>query len=265
MTGIIFDVKRFAVNDGPGVRTVVFLKGCPLRCIWCHNPEGFEKYPNKANKVLKLNGKSHIKEETIGYEISADKLFIELEKERIFMETSGGGVTFSGGEPMMQQDFLKEMLKKCKTNDMHTTVDTSLFAPWETIKSVAEFTDLFLIDLKLMDSAAHKYYTGIPNELIIKNINKLSAMSASIIIRIPLIPEVTTSDDNIKQTVSFLQTLNGKIKEINLLPFHNTANGKYKRLGIDNPLSTIKICKKEEIKYIEKQFISGGFTVKTGG
>ena len=265
MTGIIFDIKRFAINDGPGLRTVVFFKGCPLRCIWCHNPEGFEKNPNKVKKVLKLNGKSHIKEETTGYEISADKLFAEIEKERIFMETSGGGVTFSGGEPLLQNDFLTEILKICKKNDTHTTVDTSLFAPWETIKSVAEFTDMFLIDLKLMNSALHKHYTGVSNELIIENIKKLSATNVHMIIRIPVIPKVTTSDDNIKQTLSFLQTMNGKIKEINLLPFHNTANGKYKRLGIENPFSSIKTCKKEEIKDIEKQFISAGFKVKTGG
>jgi len=264
INGIIFDIKRFAVNDGPGVRTVVFLKGCPLRCKWCHNPEGIEKNPNNVSKTLKLNGKSYIKEETIGYDITAEKLFAELEKEWVFMETSSGGVTFSGGEPLLQQDFLLEMLKMCKRNDIHTTVDTSLYAEWETIKAIEEYTDLFLIDLKLMNSEAHKFHTGVSNELIIENIKKISITDSQIIIRIPVIPGVTTSDENIQQTVSFLQTINGKIREIHLLPFHNTANGKYKRLELDNSfVETLQSLKKEEIKVIEKQFISAGFIVKT--
>ena len=221
--GIIFDIKRFAIHDGPGIRTTVFLKGCPLRCAWCHNPESIEQNPRIVGKVLKLNGRSFTKEETIGYEISTDKLYVELEKERTFMEESGGGVTFSGGEPLMQHDFLMEMLRICKKNGMHTTLDTSLYAPWEKIEAVSEFTDLFLVDLKLMDSEAHRKYTGVDNNLILENIRKLSALDVSITIRIPLIPEVTATADNIRQTISFLQSLNG-IRNVDLLPFHNRAN-----------------------------------------
>jgi len=265
MTGIIFDIKRFAVHDGPGIRATVFLKGCPLRCAWCHNPEGLEKQIRKVNKVLKLNNRSFTKEETVGYEISAEKLYLEIEKERIFMDESGGGVTFSGGEPLMQHDFLLEILKICKQNQIHTTVDTSFFAQWDVIKNVAEFTDLFLIDLKLINSEAHKKHTGVSNELIIDNIQKISEQQSSVIIRIPLIPEITASTENISQSVKFLQTLSRKIKEVHLLPFHNIAKEKYSRFDMKNIFDQTSLIEKEEIINIEKQFINAGFTVITGG
>ena len=148
---------------------------------------------------------------------------------------------------------------------MHTTVDSSLFASWEIIQNVSKFTDLFLADLKLIDSASHQHYTGVPNELILENIKKLSDSGASIIIRIPMIPEVTTSAENIAQTISYLKSLNGKIREVNLLPFHNTANGKYIRFGMKNQFDALKSLNKEELKDIENQFINAGFLVKTGG
>ena len=265
MTGIIFDIKRFAVHDGPGIRTTVFLKGCPLRCSWCHNPEGIGQTPCNVNRVLKLNGRSFTKEETIGYEISPDKLFAELEKERVFMDESEGGVTFSGGEPLRQPDFLIEILKICKSKGIHTAVDTSFYAKWEKIKVVSAFADLFLVDLKLMDSAAHQHHTGVSNELILDNIRKLTATGASVIIRIPMIPDVTTTNENTTQSISFLQTLNGKIKEIHLLPFHATANEKYRRVGRENPYEQQQSLQKEDIKEIERQYINAGFIVKIGG
>ena len=265
MTGTIFDIKRFTVHDGPGIRTTVFLKGCPLRCLWCHNPESIEQTPCCFNKILKLNGRTFSKKEVIGYEITANQLFAELLKERVFMDESGGGVTFSGGEPLMQHDFLMEMLTVCRKNGIHTAVDTTLYASWEKIKTVAEFTNLFLVDLKLMDSELHQKYTGVSNEMILKNICKLSVSDAAIIIRIPVIPNVTDTTENIAQTISFLQTLNGKIKEVHLLPFHQTANEKYKRMGRENPFGHLKSLRKEDVKNIEILFNNAGFTVKTGG
>ena len=265
MTGIIFDIKRFAIHDGPGIRTAVFLKGCPLRCRWCHNPEGIGQSPGKVNRMMQLNGRSFTKEETIGYEISTDNLFAELEKERVFMDESGGGVTFSGGEPLCQPDFLMEMLKLCKANGIHTAVDTSLYAEWEKIKAVAAYTDLFLVDLKLMDNAKHQHYTGFSNELILKNIEKIAAADASIIIRIPMIPDVTTSAENTTQSISFLQSLNGKIKEVHLLPFHHTANEKYRLVGMENPFEQQPSLQKEDIKEIEQQYTTARFIIKIGG
>ena len=265
MNGIIFDIKRFAVHDGPGIRTTVFLKGCPLCCSWCHNPEGICQSPDTISREMKLNGRSYTKEETIGYEISADNLYVELEKERVFMDESGGGVTFSGGEPLLQTDFLMEILNICKSNGMHTTIDTSLYASWEKIQAVSAFTNLFLVDLKIMDEAKHQNHTGVSNELILENIRKLASSGVSIIIRIPMIPDVTTSTENITQSISFLQTLHGKIKEIHLLPFHATANEKYRQVGLENLFEKQKTLQKEEIKEIENQYINAGFIVKTGG
>ena len=265
MTGIIYDIKRFAVHDGPGIRTAVFLKGCPLCCRWCHNPESMEQSPCSVTKVLKLNGRSYTKQDVIGYEISVDNLFAELEKERIFMDESGGGVTFSGGEPLMQYAFLVEIMNACKTNGIHTTVDTSLHASWEIIKEVSEFAGLFLVDLKLMNSEAHQLYTGVSNELILDNVRKLSATDASIIIRIPIIPGVTDSTENIVQSISFLQTLNGAIREVHLLPFHRTANEKYKRAGRENPFGHLESLPKELMENIKNEFTNAGFTVKIGG
>ena len=271
MTGIIFDIQRFAVHDGPGIRTTVFLKGCPLRCYWCHNPESIEQSPCRVSKVLKLNGRSFTKEETVGYAISTDSLFAELEKARIFMDESGGGVTFSGGEPLFQHDFLMDMLMICKKNGIHTTVDTSLYASFEKVRAIAEIADLLLVDLKLIDNRAHQKYTGVANTLILDNIRKLSVSDVPIIIRIPLIPGITAITENIKQTISFLQSLNGmdmarcrnKIRQIDLLPFHNSANEKYRRIGRDNRLEGLKPLHQDEIKDIEKQFINAGFNVKT--
>jgi pyruvate formate lyase activating enzyme len=265
MSGIIFDIKRFAVHDGPGIRTTVFLKGCPLRCRWCHNPESIDTSPCCVSKTLQLNGQRFNREETIGYEISTDQLFAELDKERVFMDESGGGVTFSGGEPLLQYTFLLEMLILCKRNGMHTTVDTSLYASWEKIKAVAAFTDLFLVDLKLMDNEAHQFHTGVSNETILNNIKMLAASDAAMIIRIPVIPHVTDTSENINQTIAFLKSLNSKIREVHLLPFHNTAKGKYVRIGKENAFDSIKSLQKEELKEIENQFINAGFWVKTGG
>lgn len=265
MTGTIFDIKRFAVHDGPGIRTTVFLKGCPLCCRWCHNPESIDPVPCKVNKELKLNGQLFSKEETIGYKISTDQLFAELHKERIFMDESGGGVTFSGGEPLMQYSFLLEMLMICKRNGIHTTIDTSLFAAWEKIEALLTFTDLFLVDLKLMDNTAHQFHTGVSNEIILDNIRKLGTSNSAMIIRIPVIPGVTDSNENLLQIISFLKTLNNKNREVHLLPFHNTAKGKYMRVGKENPFDDVKSLHKEALNEMKQRFVDAGFFVKIGG
>ena len=264
MAGIIFDIKRFAVHDGPGIRTTVFLKGCPLRCSWCHNPESIEPTVCRYQKMMKLNGRTFTKVEQVGYEITADKLFAELRKEIVFMDESGGGVTFSGGEPLMQHHFLLEMLMICRKNKIHTTVDSSLYASWDKIMTVTEFTDLFLVDLKLMNSELHQKYTGVSNELILDNLCKLSALNTTIIIRIPVIPHVTDTTQNIEHTISFLQSLKS-IKEVHLLPFHQTASEKYRRMGKDNPFGHQKSLQKDDLKYIYQSYSEDGFIVKIGG
>lgn len=265
MTGIIFDIKRFAVHDGPGIRTTVFFKGCPLKCSWCHNPESIDPTPTHVSKTVKLNGRSYTKDETVGYEISDYKLLAELEKERVFMEESGGGVTFSGGEPLLQYNFLVRMLELCKEKGMHTAVDTTLFTTWDKVENLASLASIFLVDLKLVETSVHQQYTGVPNEAILDNIRKLSALNASIYIRIPMVPNVSMSATNVEQSTTFLKTLPNKVKEVALLPFHNTANEKYKRVGRENQFGHLKSLKKEDLFDFKEQLENAGFLVKIGG
>ncbi|MGV8094592.1 MAG: glycyl-radical enzyme activating protein [Mangrovibacterium sp.] len=265
MKGIIFDIKRFAVHDGPGIRTTVFFKGCPLRCGWCHNPESIERDPECFRKTFRLNGHEFSENETIGYEISSRDLLAELRKEQIFMDESGGGITFSGGEPLFQDVFLLEMLKLCKTAGLHTAVDTSFFSAWEVISQVIKWTDLFLIDLKLMDNQAHEQYTGVSNKLILENIRKLAGLHHPFRIRIPVIPGITERKGNIRQAILFLKELEGPVPAIDLLPFHNSARQKYKRMHLNNPFEDVVSMKKEELAEIKDQFETARFIVKIGG
>ena len=265
MKGIIFDIKRFAVHDGPGIRTTVFFKGCPLKCQWCHNPESIDHKPVCITKTSKLNGREFTSQEIIGYEISTEELLDELQKEQVFMEESSGGVTFSGGEPLLQHEFLFEVLHQCKLRGIHTAVDTTLFSSWDIISRIAQATDLFLVDLKLMNDAEHRKYTGVSNQIILRNIQKLASSGASIQIRIPVITEITTQPENIESSIVFLKQLNGPVKAIDLLPFHNTATEKYKRFQIPNPFSGMHSMQKEAVIPLKQEFEKAGFTVKIGG
>jgi pyruvate formate lyase activating enzyme len=265
MDGIIFDVKRFAVHDGPGIRTTVFFKGCPLHCLWCHNPESIDPMPVCIETISKLNGREYPDIKEIGYQTGAEELLSELQKEQVFMDESGGGVTFSGGEPLLQHKFLIEMLKLCKTYGIHTTIDTTLYAGWEIISRTLEWTDLFLIDLKLMDDMLHQKYTGVSNQIVLENIRKLSERGSSFRIRIPMIPEISTTLENVKQSIVFLKELPNPPEGIDLLPFHNTAKEKYKRFNMDNYFVNCHSLPKEELTGIKTQFEEAGFEVKIGG
>jgi len=265
MTGLIFDIKRFAVHDGPGIRVTVFFKGCPLKCAWCHNPESIGRLPQQVKKTVKLDGREYIRNEIIGYEIQEEQLLDEIQKELVFMNQSGGGVTFSGGEPLLQPDFLLVMLKACQKKGIHTAVDTSLFTSWEVIERVAGFTDLFLVDLKLIDNELHRQYTGVLNTLILENLRKLSASGSKIRIRIPFIPGVNTSSVNIQNSIDFLMNLPNPVEGVDLLPFHNTASEKYKRVGLENKFAHIQSMKKEDLKESEELFTNAGFSIKIGG
>ena len=265
MNGTIFDIKRFAVHDGPGIRTTIFLKGCPLKCQWCHNPESIDKSPVCIEKTVQLNGRKFTKNETIGYQISSDELMDELLKEQVFMEESGGGVTFSGGEPLLQYEFLVEMLQKCQALGIHTIVDTTLFANWSVIEKIARHTDLFLVDLKIMNDQQHQFYTGVSNKTILENIQRLTKNGSLISIRIPMIPGISTTPENVNESIEFLQSLKHPFGRVDLLPFHNTAKEKYKRFHMENHFVEEHSLKKEELETIKKQFENAGFTVQLGG
>ncbi|MDD2995818.1 MAG: glycyl-radical enzyme activating protein [Paludibacter sp.] len=263
--GIIFDIKRFAVHDGPGIRTTVFLKGCPLRCAWCHNPESISTAICEVPKTVRIGDKTFSENETVGREITVEELMRELEKEKIFMDESGGGVTFSGGEPLMQHEFLNEALKACKNAGMHTAVDTSGYARWEILEKTAGLTDLFLYDIKMMNDEKHQKFTGVSNKLILENLRSLSAMDKHIQVRIPCVPNVTLTEENIAQTIDFLKTLAHKPDEVNLLPYHNTAAHKYERFGMDNHFESTKSVLKQELEELRMQFEEAGFKTRIGG
>lgn len=265
MQGIVFDIKRFAVHDGPGIRTTIFLKGCPLSCQWCHNPESLEMQPCTIEKHLVLNGRQFTDIEVIGYETTIANLLAEIDKEQVFMEESAGGVTFSGGEPLLQYAFLEQLLESCHNKGIHTAVDTSLLASWDVVERIASKTDLLLVDLKLMDDNAHQTFCGVSNKLILENIVKLAAKSTPMRIRIPIIPGVTDTQINIENSITFLRNIKGNIIGIDLLPFHNSAKEKYKRINLKNEFSQIPSLNKSDLQEIKNTFEAAGFNVKIGG
>jgi len=265
MNGIIFDIKRFAVHDGPGIRTTVFMKGCPLSCRWCHNPESMNPASCTVVKTVRIGAKVFTEDEIVGREMTVEDVMKVLRKEQIFMEESGGGVTFSGGEPLYQPDFLVDLLIACQKEGMHTTVDTCGFANWNVLEKVAQHTDLFLYDLKVMNPDLHEINTGVPNQLILHNLTNLLGMGKKVRIRIPLIPEITFTLNNIRQTIVFLKTLNSPVDGVDLLPYHNTASHKYERFNIENHLKELKTVSKAELSGIKQQFEEAGFHVKIGG
>jgi pyruvate formate lyase activating enzyme len=262
---VIFDIKRFAIHDGPGIRATVFMKGCPLRCAWCHNPESMRSGCSNVPKTIQVGNQSFTESETVGHEITVEELMKELEKERIFMDESGGGVTFSGGEPMQQHRFLNEALTACQLSGMHTAVDTSGYASREQLAETAKHTDLFLYDLKLMDNETHQKYTGVSNKLILNNLENLLAAGVRVWIRIPLVPGFTFTDKNIAQTLEFLSGMAARPEVVNLLPYHNTASHKYERFGMENRLKGIPSLTKKELEGTKARFEAAGFRVRIGG
>ncbi len=254
--GIIFDIIRNSFVDGPGIRTSVFFKGCNLKCAWCHNPESqtFHKQMmfykdkctgcGKCKEVCHYNlqkcdfcGKCEIfcpndARKICGKEMTVEDVFTEIIKDKSFYENSGGGVTFSGGECMLQVDFLVEILKKCKENGIHTAVDTAGHIPFESFEKVLPYTDLFLYDIKSMDTKTHEKYVGVGNELILENLAKLLKTDANIWARIPIIPTVNDTIEQMQKIKTFFEE-NGKPQKIELLPYHKMGEHKYNALGLD--------------------------------
>ncbi|HEY4787511.1 MAG TPA: glycyl-radical enzyme activating protein [Bacteroidales bacterium] len=265
MQGIVFDIKRFAVHDGPGIRTTVFLKGCPLRCFWCHNPEGIDAEPIQSVKKIKLDEFEFNKKEDVGIAFSVDQIMDMILKDRVFMEESGGGVTFSGGEPTLQPEFLLELLKECKREGLHTAVDTCGHTSRQTLSNILSLTDLFLYDLKHYDSLRHEASTGQSNDLILDNLEFLLRSGKKVRIRIPVIPGFNDTTHDLKTIALLLTSFHGTVEQVDLLPYHTTAQHKYKRFGVNNRMVGVKALKKEELAGAKKVFEGKGFKVKIGG
>lgn len=264
MTGFIFDIKRYAVHDGPGIRTTVFFKGCPLSCWWCHNPESQRKLPEQAIRQNKLDDKIFDIQETYGKAFSVNEVVKEIEKDRMFHEDSGGGVTISGGEPFMQPAFLDGLVSVLKEHDYHVAIDTTGYVAENVLEQIAPNTDLFLFDLKHMDSAQHRKYTGVPNETILKNLYWLSANKHKLFIRIPVIPGVN-DNGNIEQSIDFLNNLPNKPLEVDLLPYHKIAGHKYEKFGMNNKMDGFMEPTSEKMNELKNKFIAAGFKTKIGG
>lgn len=300
---LVFDIKRYAINDGPGIRITIFMKGCPLSCVWCHNPEGIldrkEKlYAKKkcigcrscveacprnalvltadgvvtADDLCVLCGQCADACPTLALEMSGadytvDALMAEIRKETAFMDRSSGGVTFCGGEPLMHPEILLTLLRRCGEEGIHRVVDTALHARPEVVTDVMNQCELFLVDLKLMDPDKHRQFCGVPNARILSNIRMIAEAGADFFIRIPLIGGVNADEGNIRSTAEFLSDIPWQRKEVNLLPYHDIGKGKHeKRRSVYNGgnIPMAPPSEEEQQKAIAL-FAEYGIRAKTGG
>jgi pyruvate formate lyase activating enzyme len=299
-SGLVFDIQKYSVQDGPGIRATVFLKGCPLRCAWCHNPEGI----SARREILVLEGRCFGCGECrracsfgtsipgqgplparhercllcgscvaacpagarrwAGEQMSVSQVLEAVWRDRIFYDESGGGVTFSGGEPLLQFEFLRACLEACRARGLRTAVDTCGLARPEHLLAVAPLADLFLYDVKLIDPARHREATGAPNEAILQNLRALGAVHRQIWVRVPLIPGVNDDAPGL-QAIARLAAAIPAVRQVNLLPFHRTGLPKLLRLGQTNPLDHVQPPSPETLAAALAIFQDLGLKTKIGG
>jgi pyruvate formate lyase activating enzyme len=296
--GLLFDIMRYALHDGPGIRTTVFFKGCPLSCWWCHNPEGQSGKPNLmffGNRCLgcgdcipvcphgavqRVNGVVHTTSacqvcgtcaeacptgarKVAGRWMTVSEVMHEIERDLIFWDESGGGVTFSGGEPLAQARFLESLLDACREKRIDTVVETCGLANKDGLLELSEKVGLFLYDLKILDPVKHKKYTGVANDSILANLEALARSNKPVVVRFPVIPEINDDSENIRQMVGLLSRL--QLWRIHLLPYHQTGTEKYKRLGRGFRMEQVKAPSPSLVTKIAGEFERAGFNVKVGG
>ena len=298
--GLIFNIQKYSVHDGPGIRTTVFLKGCPLDCPWCHNPESISRQREivvmenrcigcgecrlacRYGTAIPGDGSLPAKNEVcdlcgacvdacptearrlIGREMSVAEVLHHIMADQTFYEGSGGGVTFSGGEPLSQPEFLRSALEACRAQGLHTAVDTCGLARLEHLLAVTPFTELFLYDLKFLDETKHRRYTGVSNTLILSNLETLGRIHPRIWIRVPVIPGINDSEAELEATARFVASI-PSIQQVNLLPFHRTGLPKNTRLGRDRSMADVQPPTSAAMERATAVFASHGLIAKTGG
>lgn len=284
--GLIFHVQRFSLQDGPGLRSTVFLKGCPLACTWCHNPESQNPAPELftvESRCLHCGACEEVcsnpecrscglcveacpsgARQMAGRRVTSGQLLEELLRDRLFFDQSGGGVSFSGGEPLMQADFICELASALKGQGVHTALDTCAFARTEDLLRVAACVDLVLYDLKLIDEARHRAATGESSALILANLEALSQVHSSIWIRVPIIPGLNDDDENLEATARIAARTRG-LRRVDLLPYHANGAAKFGRLGKSYPLDTVRAPSAERMEEIAGRFRARGIEVCIGG
>lgn len=306
MTGTpyIFNIQKFSTHDGDGVRTTIFFKGCPLRCMWCHNPESQHYYKElifhqhkctacgrcvakckqEANSIV--DGKIVFDRskctacgvctdwcitearELAGKEYTVDALVKEAMKDKIFYEQSGGGVTLSGGEVMASQhmDYVEEVCRKLHENGVSVFIDTSGYTDYENLKRILPYVDVFLYDIKVMNPEDHKKYIGVDNSLILENLKKLSDEGAGLYIRLPIIQQVNATDEHIESVIHFLKENNIHARQVNLLPYHDIGKGKYASLDMEYHDDEMSVPVSELMEHFKSMFVEQGFNkVNIGG
>ncbi len=298
-TGTIFRVERFAIPDGPGIRTTVFLKGCPLACLWCHSPESQAARPEfmpRADRCIRCGAcvaacpHDAIRaaetpalarpaecdrcgecaeacpsgaRELVGRTLSVEQLIETVEKDRIFYDQSGGGVTFSGGEPLMQPFFLLDAVARCRSRGIRTAIDTSGHGDPAALQEVARDADLFLFDLKMMDEARHRELTGVGNRLILDNLRALAALPRTVIVRFPLVPGVNDDEENVVAMGRFVASLG--LARVDVLPYHRAGTAKYHRLERSYRLADIQPPPRPQQEAVARSLARFGLTVTLGG
>lgn len=298
LKALVFNIMRYSVHDGPGLRTTVFLKGCPLSCQWCHNPESQSRLPElmfTADRCVRCgdcvpacpakaiqwqdgpirNGKlctgcgacvdacAAGARQLAGHWMTVPELLQTVSRDVIFFDQSGGGVTFSGGEPLSHPKFLEAILDACRASGIRTAVDTSGYAPRKVVESVSSKTDLFLFDLKVVDPVKHKQVTGVRNDLILENLSFLARENVPVIIRIPIVPTVNDDDANIDASIGLLSGLG--LRQVDLLAYHRIGVEKYERLQVREGFKEFPAPSAERMESIAERFKNAGFTVRIGG
>jgi len=287
-SGLVFNVQRFSLQDGPGLRSTVFMKGCPLACTWCHNPEsqspgtqfirmrhrcmacGICSEEELAVPLVGDRGAADVEAcptgalQAVGEEVESRALVKTLLRDRIFFDESGGGVTFSGGEPLLQAPFVIEALGLLRAEGVHTSLDTCGYADWPVLADAASLADLVLYDLKLMDEGRHRAATGVSNRLILENLKALSGVHSAIWVRVPIIPGLNDDRANLEATAAFLAPLAG-IRQVDLLPYHPLGEAKSVRVGVTQSLHTIGTPNVEDLEGRAAPFRARGLNTTIGG